>query len=126
MILADTSIWIEFLRASPHVFPYLRHEMEHQNVVAVECVFGELLQGTKNQRESQIVVGYWNNLPKRDERGLWLEAGILSSQTRLSAKGVGLIDAFLVRFARKYGCSIWTLDKKLTSVLASDELYSRP
>jgi predicted nucleic acid-binding protein len=123
MILADTAIWIEFLRGHEPILSTLTDEIDAQNIIATECVFGELLQGAKNQRERGILQDYWLNLPKKNELGLWLDAGVLSSQEGFFTRGVGLIDAFLVVFARKYKAKIWTLDKKLNGILKNQEKY---
>lgn len=124
MILADTSLWIQFLRANQLFYIAFRQELERGNVIGVECVFGELLQGAKAQREIKIIQEYWGSLPKKDETGLWLEAGFFSSKERWFSKGVGLIDAFLICFAKKYQLKIWTLDKKLSSVLSPELRFS--
>lgn len=124
MILVDTSIWIEFFKAKLPFFDQLKPELEKQNVLGLECIFGELLQGAKNKKEIEILVTYWNNLPKVDEAGLWIEAGIFSSQNQFFSKGVGLIDALLIAASKKYQATIWTLDKKLKSVLKPEETYS--
>lgn len=123
MILVDTSIWIPFFRAETDIVRLLKGELDRQEIVAAECVFGELLQGAKARRERQIIAAYWQNLPKRDENGLWIEAGRLSSQERLFAKGVGLIDAFLIAYARQHRTTIWSLDRKLLAVLNPRETY---
>jgi predicted nucleic acid-binding protein len=124
MILADTSIWIEYFRTHEPVMSTLQEEVSRQNVVAVECVFGELLQGARDKRERDIIASYWKNLPQRHESGVWIEAGKLSSEKKYFAKGVGLIDAFLIAFARRYDIKIWSLDKKLNSVLGAGEKFS--
>ena len=126
MILADTSIWVEYLKTKSPVFATLRVQLEQQNIVAVECIFGELLQGTKRSRERTIILQYWNNLPKRDEQGLCLEAGSLSQEYDYLSKGIGLIDSFLIVVARKYHVQIWTLDKKLLSALETNEIFTPP
>ena len=79
MIVVDTSVWVEFLKHRQTYFPTLSTLLDQQQVVATECVFGELLQGAKTSREQSIILGYWNNLPKRAESGLWVEAGTLSA-----------------------------------------------
>ena len=93
-------------------------------MMAVECVFGELLQGPKSSREEATILGDWDNLPKQPESGLWVEAGKVSSNKKWHPKGVGLIDAFLLCFARTYGLQLWTLDKKLASIAEPQELFS--
>jgi len=124
MILVDTSVWVEFLKHHPFYSPILQTLLERQAVVAAECVFGELLQGVKNSREQTVIVEYWENLPKKDEQGLWVEAGILSADHQWYSKGVGLIDAFLICLARTHTLKIWTLDKKLASVVKQDEIFN--
>ena len=123
MIVVDTSIWIEFLKAKSPLFSRLKEQLEQQQVLALGCVFGELLQGARDHEEKNILTQYWRNLPKIEETGLWIDAGILSFQNKFFSKGVGLIDAFLLAAARKHKAAIWTLDKKLKSVLKPEEIY---
>lgn len=123
MILADTSVWIEFLRAKEPIFSQLGEQLEQRNVFGLECIFGELLQGAKGKRERKVIQDYWSNLPKIEEAGLWLKAGHFSSQKKLFARGVGLIDAFIIAASRKHRAPVWTLDKKLKAVLKADEVF---
>ena len=124
MIVVDTSVWVEFLKGRQDYFLPFSTLLDQQQVVAVECVFGELLQGAKSSREQSIILGYWENLPNQSDRGLWVEAGKVSMNKKWHAKGVGLIDAFLLCFARTYGLQLWTLDKKLASLAEPSELFS--
>lgn len=123
MIVVDTSVWVEFLKHRQIYFLPLSALLDQQQVVAVECVFGELLQGAKTAREQSIILGYWHNLPKRSEIGLWVEAGNVSARNAWHAKGVGLIDAFLLCFVCAYDLQLWTLDKKLISIAEPQELF---
>src|SRR3990172_4601718 len=117
MILADTSIWIEFLRAREPAFAAMALLLERQVVLGVECVFGELLQGARTTGERRTILAYWENVPKTDERQLWTEAGQCSGENNLLAKGVGLIDAAIIIAGRRTGARIWTLDEKLMRVV---------
>lgn len=123
MILVDTSVWIEFFRAHEPIFEQLREQVEQRNVVGLECIFGELLQGAKSKRERSLIKTYWKNLAKMEEAGLWIEAGQHSSRKKLFSKGIGLIDVFIVTASRKHHAPIWTLDKKLKSILRTDEIF---
>ncbi len=124
MILADTSIWIEFLKKNKKVFAMMQEKLEKRKILAVECIFGELLQGAKNKREQRIITSYWEYLPKIDESGIWIQAGIYSGEKRLNSKGIGLIDAAILLVARKTDSTIWTLDKKLQNILRPGERYT--
>jgi len=124
MIVADTSVWIEFLRNNPKVFSQMLGLLERGEILAVECIFGELLQGAKSKREKSIISDYWENLPKVDELGIWISAGDYSSDHKLISKGVGLIDVVILLLARRLKAKVWTSDKKLKAVLRPDEVYS--
>jgi predicted nucleic acid-binding protein len=124
MILADTSVWVEFLNANEPVFRVLRELIEVGNVIAMEFIFGELLQGARTKREKTVIRDYWEYMPKEDEKGIWLEAGNYSAENRLIDKGIGLIDSAIICFSRKHNTKVWSLDKKLMSMLKNDEIFT--
>jgi len=123
MILADTSIWIEYLKTRAPTFPKMRRNLERGEILAVECVFGELLQGARNSNEVQIIREYFEILPKISETGLWVEAGHYSFSRNLAQKGVGLIDVAILVAARRAKALIWTLDRKFNNILKKGEIY---
>ena len=114
MILADTSIWIDFFKKTNHSLDAQMTEyLENRMVYGVSIVFGELLQGVRDDREEKIILDYWKNLPRFDERNLFIDGGKLSYQYKLFSKGVGLIDCYILAAAKLYQLEIWSLDKKL-------------
>ncbi|MEI6790939.1 MAG: PIN domain-containing protein [Myxococcaceae bacterium] len=123
MILVDTCIWIEFFRGTRIYLEGLTRLINNNNVATIGCVFAELLQGARTERETQLLMQYWRRLPKAAEDEIWLDAGLLSFQGKWYAKGVGLTDLAIVAAARQNSYTIWTVDKKLQSVLTVSELY---
>ena len=123
MILVDTSVWIDFLRGDPATSQTLASELDAGNVLALECVFGELLQGARDDRERGIIRGYWDNLPKIEDAGLWLAAGEYAGRQRLLSQGVGLIDALILVAARAAHAAVWTRDRKLFALMEPGERY---
>jgi len=117
MVIADTSVWIEFFKGKEPISKHMRGMLEIQEVLAVECIFAELLQGATNVREREIINKYWHYLPKAQEKGIWIEAGTFSGENNLTSKGIGLIDSVLIIASRKTGARLWTLDKKLQAYL---------
>ena len=93
------------------------------NILALECIFGELLQGVKTTEEKKIIVSYWNNLPKYNPYELFIKAGSYSSENKLVSKGVGLIDAAILICGIETKSKIWTFDKKLLGVLDDKYIY---
>ena len=127
MILVDTSVWISFLRGEDDDIQYiLKKYLKKNDVYTVSAVFGELFQGVKNKREKSIIETIWSILPKSDEHGLFIEAGHLSNRHKLYAKGVGLIDCYLLAACIRDGHSLWTLDKKLQDVFTEVVNESKP
>jgi predicted nucleic acid-binding protein len=118
MILADTSVWINFLRKSDlDTVDMLKAYLKNQHIYTVSAVFGELLQGVKSKRERSIVTTLWENLPKVEEQELFIKAGELSNQYKLYAHGVGLIDCYILAAAMDNNLALWTLDKKLQNAI---------
>jgi len=122
-IIADTSVWIEFLKGNQNIFSLMNRLLEKKRIIAVDCIFGELLQGVKNSREKDIILGYREYLQGLDEYNVWIEAGIYSSENKLLEKGVGLIDSVLVVMSIKNHIKLWTLDKKLKKILPAEIAY---
>ena len=91
--------------------------IEEREVIALEIVFSELAQGCKNEREQKIISEYWKNLTKYSEDNLLFNAANLSYSKKLISKGVGLIDSVVIYAAYKLECKVWTLDKKILSVI---------
>ena len=53
--------------------------LENQKILAVECIFAELLQGAKSIRDRDILISYWENLPKsivKDMDALPIQSGL--------------------------------------------------
>ena len=113
MIIADTTIWIEFLGSREPIHARLNEFLERGMVLAAEGVFGELLSGARGRQEVDLVESYWSSLPRADESGIWIHAGKLSSARGLRARGVGLVDAALLALSERTGADIWTLDRRL-------------
>ena len=113
MIIADTSVWIDYLKGHEEITAMMRPYISKHQVVAISAVFGELLQGVKNKRERSIIEGFWEHLPKVDEQDLFINAGQISNEHKLYTNGVGLIDCYLLAAAVKFDLALWTKDKKL-------------
>ncbi|MDR2547289.1 MAG: PIN domain-containing protein [Lachnospiraceae bacterium] len=124
MIILDTSIWIEHLKNNAYYFPKTSNMLENREILAVECIFGELLQGVKSKSEKEIILKYWTHLPKINYDNVIVKAGEYSAENKLLDHGVGLIDAIILMYAILSNSKIWTLDKKLLMVLTNDLVYA--
>jgi predicted nucleic acid-binding protein len=114
MIIVDTSIWIEFFRLNPDYVLKLTPLLENRQVATLEPVFAELVYGSKSIKEKNVLMAYWNVLPK-----IWLPEGYLLDAAEFANShnhqnpGIGLIDTILIKVTVENEAKLWTLDKKL-------------
>ena len=123
MIIADTSVWIEYLKNNEPIFSFFEDRLNNREILGIECVFGELLQGCANENEIKIVKGFWENIPKTDEANVWIEAGEYSGRNNLISRGIGLIDSVILVLGKRTKSKIWTLDIKLQKLLTKDMIF---
>jgi predicted nucleic acid-binding protein len=123
MLILDTSVWIEHLRNNQNFFPKVSKLLESGEILAVECVFGELLQGVKNKSEKEIISNFWKYLPKEHYNDIIIEAGKYSAKNKLRDHGVGLIDAIILMHGIKGNAKIWTLDDKFLRIIPKGLIY---
>ncbi len=123
MIICDTSIWIEYFRNKSPYSKDVASALRKSEILGLECIFGELLQGVNDKQERKVILDYWESIPKTNEKGLWLEAGEYSAIHGLPGKGVSLVDAFIAIAAFKTDSKLWTLDKKLLALVPGKQRY---
>jgi len=123
MIILDTSVWIEYLKGNQNFYPNISKWLESREVLAIECIFGELLQGVKNNREKTIITNFWKYLPKENYEDIIIEAGIYSMENKLLDYGVGLIDTIILMHGIKSKSKVWTLDKKFLRIIPEEIKY---
>jgi predicted nucleic acid-binding protein len=124
MIIVDTSIWIEFLKGNFKHSDLLISSIENREVLMLECITGELLQGVKSVKEREIILQYWKNLPQIPMESLWVKAGLLSSKEKLISKGIGLIDAVLIIGSTETNSKLWTLDKRILGFIKPECIFT--
>ncbi|MCH7396658.1 PIN domain-containing protein [Belliella sp. DSM 107340] len=122
-VVFDTSIWIEFLKGNPKFFDTCQELLEKDRVFGLELIFAELLQGAKGNREIDTILAYASLVPTLDEPYLIIESGLMSQKYNYINDGVGLIDAVILKAAKKNDLQVWTLDKKLRKVSGYDLLF---
>jgi len=107
MVLVDTSIWVEHLRAGHSGLEAL---LEEGKVACHELIIGELACGSiKNRRE---ILPLLQALPRVVEAE-HDEAMRFIDRHRLIGKGLGFIDVHLMVSALLSDTPLWTLDKAL-------------
>lgn len=111
MILVDTSVWVDHLRAGDSALIEL---LERGTVLGHLFVTGELALGNLRQRDR--VLGGLQDLPQAN---VATDGEILHFIDRhaLSGLGIGYVDAHLLAAVRlTAGAALWTRDKRLHDV----------
>jgi predicted nucleic acid-binding protein len=113
MILVDTSVWIEHLRAGNQRLKTLLFD---EQVLCHPFVVGELACGTLQKRGE--ILSMLKALPKAQ---LLEHEEVLSfiEARRLHGRGIGWVDAHLLASALLTGCTLWTFDKPLRRAAAA-------
>jgi predicted nucleic acid-binding protein len=115
LILVDTSIWIDHLRANNAA---LKKLLNAGGALTHPFVIGELALGQMRQRE--VILAALSDLP-RAELATDVEVLGFINREALFGRGVGYVDAHLLASARlTAGAELWTRDTRLRHV--ADEL----
>jgi predicted nucleic acid-binding protein len=109
VILVDTSVWVDHLRAGD---PALAGLLETGRVLAHPFVIGELALGHLRQRQ---LLRWLHDLPAAPTA---TDAELLSFIERhaLAGSGIGYVDAHLLASARLGAAALWTRDARLAAV----------
>jgi predicted nucleic acid-binding protein len=121
LILVDTSIWIDHLRADNAA---LKRLLDVGRVLMHPFVIGELALGRMRQRE--MILTALSDLPRAE---LATDTEVLGFVDReaLSGRGIGYVDVHLLASARlTAGATIWTKDTRLRDVAAELGLAMTP
>ena len=111
MILVDTSVWIDHLRAGE---PRLAALLERGRVLMHPFVVGELACGDLRRRVE--VLRCLRELPRVPVAGDDEALGFIEAH-RLMGKGIGWIDVHLLAaVALAPGARLWTRDRRLAGV----------
>lgn len=121
MILVDTSVWVDHLRAGDKRLAGL---LETGGVLVHPFVIGELALGDLKQRD--LILTSLHDLPQAivatDQEVLrFIE------DHRLSGAGIGYVDTHLLASVRlTAGARLWTRDKRLADVAKALALAAYP
>lgn len=113
MILVDTSVWIDHLRAAD---PQLVGLLNRNEVLTHPSVIGEIALGSVAKRTE--VLRYLNNLPTAVS-ATHHEIMIFIERYKLQNSGLGYVDVgLLASAALTPGAALWSRDKNLRAAAA--------
>lgn len=108
MILVDTSIWIDHLRAGDAALTQL---LQRNKVFMHPMVLGELACGNLQNRSQLLYL--WMNLPQSKQAN-HQEVMVYIEQNKLMGLGIGYVDIHLLAAVMlQTNALLWTRDKRL-------------
>ena len=113
MVIADTSIWIQFLRmrGSPE-HQEIDRLLEQGRVAMVGPVLGELLQGARTSDEFERLRARLIALSFiLETEETWLRLGELSFQLRQRGTPLPVVDVLIAALAIENDCAVYPLDQ---------------
>ena len=118
MILADTSIWIDYLRSGNEE---MRKQLDKGNILIHPFVIGELALGSLRERTK--ILALLDGLPHAQVARLE-EVRQMIEKRSLYRQGIGLTDAHLIAsvFITPY-TRLWTKDKALRSIAEALDIH---
>ena len=120
MILADTSVWIDFFRRGSTRFAKC---LAHGRIVTHSVVIGELATGNLLRRSETL--GWLALLPRASE-GSVKECLLYLESHRLYGRGVGWNDIQLLVSAQLSHMPLWSLDGRLAQLSTELRLAYTP
>ncbi|MHB8478177.1 MAG: type II toxin-antitoxin system VapC family toxin [Steroidobacteraceae bacterium] len=113
MILADTSVWIDYFHEG---LPELAERLCLSTVVMHPFVVGELACGNFSNRDATFEL-----LQQLRSVTVAEHHEVLSfiRARKLYGRGIGYVDAHLLAAAVIEGCQLWTRDKRLHALAAT-------
>ena len=118
MVIADTSVWIEYLRGGDEIArAELRGFIRTEQVALVGVVLAELLQGCRTPKESSAILAEVTGLRFLETGfGTWRRTGELSASLKSTGITLPLSDVLIAALAMEHRCQVFTLDPHFAQI----------
>lgn len=120
MILADTSVWIDFFRRGSNRF---EQWLSRGQIVTHSVVIGELATGNLAKRSETLE---WLTMLPRAVEGSAKESLLYLESHRLYGRGIGWNDIQLLVSAQLTHVPLWSLDARLAEISGELRLAYTP
>jgi hypothetical protein len=112
VVIADTSVWIEYLKGGDDAARNaLRGLIRSEQVALVGVVLAELLQGCRTREESGSILAQVTALRfLESDFSAWRRTGELSASLRSAGITLPLSDVLIAAIALEHTCHVYSLD----------------
>lgn len=118
MVIADSNIWIEYLRnPDTDVGLTLQSLLESNQILLNGVVFAEVLQGARNMTNYDILFSRLNALPYQEmTKGAWSLASRIGFRLRGEGRRIPMTDLAIAASALEGGHEVYSLDEHFDRV----------
>lgn len=127
MVIADTSLWIEYFKGGDEpARAALRKLIRTEQVVLVGVVLAELLQGCRSSHEARTIISNLTALPFLETGfSTWKRAGELSASLQQKGVTLPLSDLIIGAPALEHRYQVYTFDAHVR-LIPGPKLYAPP
>lgn len=116
-ILADTSVWIEFFKATSIIGDALEKLIKEHRIWTCGIVLFELIKGVKSESEKITIIDTLLGLEYIEmSLSLWNSAGEIAASLKKKGKNMPISDILIASIAIKHNLHIFTLDKHFEQI----------
>jgi predicted nucleic acid-binding protein len=121
MILADTSVWVDFLQGEDSPQRHMLHRLieDEEDVCITEIILTEVLQGIKDDKEFRKVKSYLLEFPVYSPKGVetYVEAASIYRDCRRKGKTVRkTVDGIIAAICIEHGLVLLHKDSDFTLI----------
>ena len=112
MVIADSNIWIQYLRdPNSEAGSTLQALLDTDQVLMTGVVLAEVLQGARTEREYEMLLSSLAALPYQEMNNrTWASAGRIGLRLRIEDGLIPLTDLAIAALAIEYDHKVCTLD----------------
>ncbi len=126
-VLADTSIWVDYLRGRDPVAAHLERLVREGEALVCGPVLAELIAGARTDSDAEALLELTGLRFVEVTRQTWRRAGEVARAVRGRGETVPLLDVVIGVACTQARVPLWTLDRhfaQLRTELPELELYS--
>ncbi len=124
-VIVDTSVWINFFnRPESKEKQIVDLLLDQERICLVGIVLSELLQGTKSEKEANLLISKLTALTFLETNSnIWVKTGLISANLRRKGIVLPLSDILLAAIAQENNCEVYTLDPHF-KLIQGTELFN--
>ena len=116
-ILADSSVWIDYLRSGKTPFADFESDLLRGEIAICGVILAEVLSGVKSEQEAEVLKSRLLSLPYLSEhRDTFIRAAAIYSSLRKTGVTIPISDCTISAVAMENQCRLLTSDRHFETI----------